>query len=109
MFNENDIYIIGDAKSATNNPITKQYNGLFIGLVVDTNSDKIIDFDCSTTINLTAKFLRSIFIGENMKDAHTIIQKMESRYHGSSQKGLIVAYRDALKKYEQITKNTALL
>ncbi|MDC1541810.1 DUF3870 domain-containing protein [Candidatus Pseudothioglobus singularis] len=109
MYKDSTIYVIGDAKAPTNNPITKQYNGLFIGLVVDTNTDIIVDFDCSATIDLTAKFLRTLFIGENIKDTDTIIQKMESRYHGSSQKGLIVAYKDALKKYKQIVNDTALL
>lgn len=109
MYNEHTIYIIGDAKAPSNNPITKQYNGFFIGVAVDTKTNLIIDFDCSATIELTVKFLGNLFIGENITDAEAIIQKIESRYHGSSQKGLIVAYRDALKKYNQITSTTALL
>jgi len=108
MYADQTIYIIGDAKAPSNNPITKQYSGLFIGLVIDTKTRIIVDFDCSATIDLTAHFLRSLFIGEKVTDSSKIINKLESRYFGSSQKGLIVAYRDALKKYNQFKSNAAL-
>ncbi|HLR69140.1 DUF3870 domain-containing protein [Virgibacillus alimentarius] len=102
MFDEHTIYVVGDAKAPSNNPITLKYSSLFIGFVVDTRKDEIVDVESSTTIDLTAKFIRSLLIGETFTDPDTIIQKIESRYFGSSQKGLIVAYRDAVKKYNQI-------
>jgi len=107
MYEEQTVYIIGDAKAPSNNPITKQYNGFFIGLVIHKETHEIVDFDCSVTIELTARFLRSLFVKEKMIDAPTIINKVESRYFGSTQKGIIVAYKDALKKYTQIISDTA--
>lgn len=35
MFAENTIYIVGNAKSQQNNPITRQYGPFFIGFVVE--------------------------------------------------------------------------
>ncbi|MBA4536366.1 DUF3870 domain-containing protein [Bacillus aquiflavi] len=102
MYSPHTIYIIGDAKAPNNNPITQKFNAFFIGLVVDLNNGKIVDADCSSTIELTSQFVRSLLINEHIQNAETIIHKIETRYFGSSQKGLIVAYKDALKKYQQI-------
>ena len=44
--------------------------------------------------------MREIFIGKNfIKDQDKIIAEVERTYLGSSQKSIIVAYKDAIKKY----------
>ncbi|MCZ8512666.1 DUF3870 domain-containing protein [Paenibacillus filicis] len=100
MYDKDTIYVIGDAQASVNNPITQQYNAFFIGLVVDTASHKIIDAGCSSTIPLTSDFVRSIFIGHSMQHLESVAAEIRRRYHGSSQKALIVAYKDAQKKYK---------
>ncbi|MZQ86619.1 DUF3870 domain-containing protein [Paenibacillus sp. 5J-6] len=100
VYDKDTIYIIGDAQASVNNPITQQYNAFFIGLVVDTSSHKIVDAGCSSTIPLTSEFVRSIFIGHNMLLLDVVAEEIRQRYHGSSQKALIVAYKDAQKKYK---------
>ncbi|KIL38950.1 hypothetical protein SD70_23130 [Gordoniibacillus kamchatkensis] len=100
MYDKDTIYVIGDAQASVNNPITQQFSAFFIGLVVDTTSHKIIDAGCSSTIPLTSEFVRSIFIGHNMLLFDTVAAEIRRRYHGSSQKALIVAYKDAQKKYK---------
>ncbi|TVY08694.1 DUF3870 domain-containing protein [Paenibacillus cremeus] len=100
MYDKDTIYVIGDAQASVNNPITQQYNAFFIGLVVDTTNHKIVDAGCSSTIPITSEFVRSIFIGHNMYAFEAIAEEVRRRYHGSSQKALIVAYKDALKKYK---------
>ncbi|EHL79026.1 hypothetical protein HMPREF1015_02297 [Bacillus smithii 7_3_47FAA] len=100
-YDSDTIYIIGDAKAPLNNPITKHFNQYFIGLVVDRTSGKIVDVECSATIQLTVQFLKSIFVGKNIEDP-VLIQEISQRYFGSSQKALIVAFQDAQKKYKRI-------
>ncbi|MBP1966728.1 DUF3870 domain-containing protein [Paenibacillus aceris] len=100
LYDKDTIYIIGDAQASVNNPITQQYNAFFIGLVVDTTSHKIVDAGCSSTIPLTSDFVRSIFIGHNMLLLDVVAEEIRRRYHGSSQKALVVAYKDAQKKYK---------
>jgi hypothetical protein len=102
LYDKDTVYIIGDAQASVNNPITQQYSAFFIGLVVDTASHKIIDAGCSSTIPLTSDFVRSIFIGHNMLHFDAVADEIRRRYHGSSQKALIVAYKDAQKKYKLI-------
>ncbi|WJH33431.1 DUF3870 domain-containing protein [Paenibacillus aurantius] len=100
MYDKDTLYVIGDAQASVNNPITQQYSAFFIGLVVDTASHKIIDAGCSSTIPLTNEFVRSLFIGYRMSDYDEVAQEIRMRYHGSSQKALIVAFKDAAKKYK---------
>jgi hypothetical protein len=100
MYDKDTIYIIGDAQASLNNPITQQYSAFFIGLVVDSKSHLIIDAGCSSTIPLTSDFVRSIFIGHNLMHMEEVAEEIRHRYHGSSQKALIVAYKDAQKKYK---------
>lgn len=101
MYHSNTVYIIGDAKASQNNPITKKYSQFFVALVIDIQTDEIVDCECSSTIQLTNHFVKSLFIGEAMGNSF-IEESIRKRYHGSSQKALIVAYRDAEYKYTQI-------
>lgn len=100
MYDQNSVYVIGDAKASLNNPITKQYNQFFLALVIDSSTDEIIDGECSSTVELTNRFVRSLFIGHSIHD-ESIEDHISKRYHGASQKALIVAYRDAKTKYKQ--------
>lgn len=99
MFNNENIFIIGDAKAAANNPITQKYNAFYIGLVVDRDSGEIIDADCSATLDLTKQFIKSLLIGKSILDIEIITSDFEKRYFGSSQKAFIVAFRNAHLKY----------
>ncbi|CEH28054.1 protein of unknown function [Aneurinibacillus migulanus] len=102
LYDADSIYIIGDAQSSINNPITQQYSAFFIGLVIDCRSDKIIDAGCSSTIPLTSDFVRSIFVGRTIWETEELAGEIRRRYHGSSQKALIVAFKDAQKKYRAL-------
>lgn len=100
MYDRDTVYLVGDAQAPSNNPITQQYSGFFIGLVVDTTSDKIVDAACSSTIQLTSDFVRSLFVGQSILSTTVVEQQIRLRYFGSSQKALVVAFKDAQKKYK---------
>ncbi|WP_432408209.1 DUF3870 domain-containing protein [Wukongibacter sp. M2B1] len=104
-YNKNTLYIVGDSKTAINNPITVQYSAYFIALIIDPEDAVIIDVGVSTTLQETRDFVKSIFMGYQMeRGQNPLIEEIKTRYHGSSQKALIVAWKDAYKKYEQIKK-----
>jgi len=104
-YHKNTLYIIGDSKTAINNPITAQYNAYFIALIIDAEKEIIIDAGVSTILQETSKFVKSIFVGYSMKAGQNpLIEEINRRYHGSSQKALIVAWKDAYKKYEQLMR-----
>ncbi|GGL62657.1 DUF3870 domain-containing protein [Sporolactobacillus putidus] len=100
-YNNDTIFIIGDSKSSQKNPITIKFHQFFLGLVVDRTNGRIIDVECSATIQMTVRFVRSLLIGRFMNDP-SIVEEIRLRYFGSSQRALIVAFNDALKKYNQV-------
>lgn len=103
MFEKNTIYLVGNAKVQQNNPITMNFGQFFIGFVVEKTSGKIITCEASTTISLTAKFIDSMFTGLSIEEPFEAVAKeVESRYFGSSPKAILVAFRDAQKKYDNI-------
>ncbi|GEK58588.1 DUF3870 domain-containing protein [Marinococcus halophilus] len=102
MYNENTIYIVGEAKSPSNNPITEQYQVFFIGFVVDTLTNEILEAECSAILSLTARFVKEIFTGASIQESERLVEIIQKRYHGSSQKAMVVALRNASLKYKQI-------
>ena len=104
MFQQNTVYIVGESKAAANNPITQQFNSFFIGFVIERNTHEIMDVECSTTLSLTKRFIHSLLKGKSILKVDELIQDIENRYFGSSQKALIVALRNAGIKYQQLYK-----
>lgn len=104
MYDSGTVYIVGDAKSPENNPITKQYQAFFIAFVIERATGNIVDAECSATVAITKRFVTSLFIGKNMNDSLVVTEDVTGRYFGSSQKALIVAFKDAQKKFKQLTK-----
>ncbi|MDF2532826.1 MAG: hypothetical protein K0Q65_2407 [Clostridia bacterium] len=97
---KNSLYIVGNSKSQLNNPITQMYGQFFIGFIVENESGKILDVECNAIISITNNILKDILIGENIAaDYETIKNHIIKRYLGSSQKAILVAFKDAQKKY----------
>ncbi len=100
MYEESTVYIMGHGRTNADNAITQQFLMFFIGFVVDTKTDEVIDISCSSTIDVTEKFIKSLFIGKKFDRFDENIEfSVYKRYFGSSQKAIIVCYKDALKKY----------
>ncbi|HWR08890.1 DUF3870 domain-containing protein [Sporomusa sp.] len=109
MFAENTIYIVGNAKSQQNNPITHHYGQFFIGFVVERETGKIVACGSSAMVSTTAEFICSLFAGRSLQEEfETVKQQVESRYFGSSQKAILVAYKDAQKKFFRIMNGMPL-
>ncbi|WP_281699333.1 DUF3870 domain-containing protein [Cetobacterium somerae] len=94
-------YIVGTAKTSIDNAITKNYNSFFVGFIIDDNG-KILDVEASAILKITNDFIKKIFVGKDfIKDFEEISSIILKNYLGSSQKSIIVAYKDAIKKYNQ--------
>lgn len=100
MYNVDTVFLIGDSQTTSNNPITQKFSSFFLVLVVDTSNHKIVDAACSATVQITSDFVRSMLIGMSILATEEIERQIRLRYFGSSQKALIVAFKDAQKKYK---------
>lgn len=96
-------YIVGNSKTNSENAIMNLYKSFYIGFVLDMRDSTIVDVSCSSTLRTTEEFVKSIFIGKKMGvDDEMIEDEVKLRYHGSSQKAICVAYKDAVKKLIEI-------
>lgn len=108
MRREETIYIIGESRTNLDNAITKLYGAFYIAFEIEADSGRIIEVDCSHTLGLTKDFIRRMLINKNITaDANAIEAEVKRRYYGSSVKAIVVAYRDALKRYQSIKENDA--
>ena len=105
MYGRDTIYIIGIAKSQQHNPITQQYGRFLLGVVV--NKDSGIIESCGSTVVMksTYDFLDDLFRGLNIDtDGELIRSELENRYFGASQKAIMVAFRDAQRRFRLFKK-----
>lgn len=103
MYDKSTVYIVGHGKTSNDNAITSNFKIFFIGFVIDTVDDSIVDMECSATISITSRFVRELFVGKSFKEYDpTIEEEITRRYYGTSQKAIITAYKDAIKKYKDI-------
>lgn len=105
MYGRDTIYIIGIAKSQQHNPITQQYGRFLLGFVV--NKDTGIIESCGSTVVMksTYDFLDDLFRGRNIDmEGEVIRSELENRYFGASQKAIMVAFRDAQRRFRLFKK-----
>ena len=103
-YSEDSLLIVGNSRTTSDNPITLQYSQFFLSLVVDPSTGEIADCGASVTVEATNRFIRDLFVGRRMiRDDALIVAQVQDRYHGSSQKAIVAAYRDAVKKFREIT------
>lgn len=93
-------FVIGDSRTGLDNAITHKYGSFYIACEVDAKTGEIVGFDCTHTLDLTADFLRRLFLGKCFgKDTAQLDAELCRRYHGSSQKAVLVSMRDAEKRF----------
>lgn len=103
MYSKSTVYIVGHGKTSCDNAITSNFKIFFIGFVIDTEDDSIVDLECSATVSITSRFVKSLFLGKSFsKYDSEIEEEIKRRYYGTSQKAIIASYKDAIKKYQEI-------
>lgn len=99
----NTVYIIGESRTNTDNAITLLYHSFYVAFEVDVQTGEIMDVGCTHTIDITERFIKSIFAGKNLSQySSDIEEEIKRRYHGTSQKAIIVSYKDACRKYLEV-------
>lgn len=71
---------------------------------VDGLTSEVLDFSCTHTISTTEAFLRKLFVGQVFPEIDVWLENtLNRRYGGSSRRAVLVAYRDALKRWRSMT------
>ena len=103
MIRGETIYIIGESRTNLDNAITKVYGTFYIAFEIMPETGEIVAADCTRTLELTKDFICRMFLKKRIElDSEAIEAEVRRRYFGSSAKAIIVAYRDALKRYQKV-------
>lgn len=98
---KNTLYLTGEARTNSDNAITKIYGVFYLAFEIEENGE-IINMDSNATLELTRDFIRKIFVGKNITDEDLITKEILRRYNASSTKAIISAYKDALQRYKKL-------
>lgn len=100
----NSVFVIGESRTNADNAITKIYGSFYMAFEVEEGTHKVLDFSCTHTIDTTERFLRKLFVGEDfLALGDTLEETLNRCYGGSSRKAVLVSYRDACKRYRDMT------
>jgi hypothetical protein len=101
------VFITGVAKPAQDDPIADDYQVFFLSLVVDRETDMIVDATCNTAREMTKDFIRCLLVGRSLSTGmEEMVAEIRGRFYGLTQKPLIVALKDAGNRYS-VAKKTA--
>lgn len=104
MESVHSVFVIGESRTNADNAITKMYGTFYMAFEVDDVDDRVIDFSCTHTISTTETYLRKLFLGQYFPEIDAWLEDtLSQRYGGSSRRAVLVAYRDALKRWRQMT------
>lgn len=99
-------FVIGESRTNADNAITKMYGSFYMAFEVEDVTYKVLDFSCTHTIDATERYLAKLFLGERFPDIENWLEgELERRYGGSSRKAVVVSYRDALKRWQNMVGN----
>ncbi len=98
------VFVIGESRTNADNAITKIYGSFYMAFEIEDESHTILDFSCTHTLDTTEQFLRKLFLGRDfLQVGEGLEAELNRRYGGSSRKAVLVSYRDALKRYRDMT------
>lgn len=98
------IFVVGESRTNADNAITKMFNTFYMAFEIDDKTFEVLDFSCTHTIATTENYLRKMFVGQIFPEIDEWLEEsLNRRYGGSSRKAVLVAYRDALKRWRLMT------
>ncbi|KLU58881.1 hypothetical protein CEB3_c48990 [Peptococcaceae bacterium CEB3] len=104
-FGPSTMLITGQAKPSKEDVISVVYESFFVSLIVDGETDIILDVTCNTIRDMTTDFIRSLIVGQNLiTGIDDILRDIRCRFFGLVQKPLVVALKDAHNRYVMIKK-----
>ena len=93
------IFVSGYAKFPQNITGHELYKEVAIGLIIEKESGKIIDVDCSLITRTAREFAAEILLGRNIHDLAPAVAEFENHYFGHARGALIASLRSAQKQY----------
>ena len=98
-------FVIGESRTNADNAITTIYGSFYLAFEISEETEQVVAFSCTHTLDLTENFLRKLFLGQHFPSIDAWLEEvLERRYGGSSRRAVLVSYRDALKRYRTMRR-----
>lgn len=103
FYTNSTVFVTGQAKPSKEDAIAAVYQVFSLTLIIDTKTDCIVDLSCTSTLEETKDFVRSLLCGKNIiTEIEEMIIEIKTRFFALIQKALIVALKDARNRYLMI-------
>ena len=101
-FGEDTVYFVSYSKLPNDISATYVHEVVGVGFLINTKTGIIEDTMVTLISDLVKDFLAYLTIGHNIEtDLEEIIEKIETRFFGQSQKAVIVAIKGVHRRYIQ--------
>ncbi len=103
--NRETIYFVGIAQLPKNIPAHELYGTIALGLEVEMDSGNIVNVSSNLATELAQNIIASCLINHNLNDGiEPPVARVERRYQGEAQRAIVMAIRNAYKKYLEFQK-----
>lgn len=99
---KNKVFISGYAKLPTGITASELYKVIVVGLLIEKDSGRIVDAECSLVTDLAKQMFKEITVNKNINDIESIEKVFVECYYGSAKKAVISALKTCYEKYNQI-------
>ncbi len=105
---KDEVFVTGYAKLPQGITAREMYSVICVGILVDRESSKIVDAECSLVTGLAKRVFRELVVGKDLDNMKLIETDFNACYNGSAKKALISALRTCNEKYVQLKKGIPL-
>ncbi|MBW4828562.1 MAG: DUF3870 domain-containing protein [Clostridiaceae bacterium] len=100
-FGEDTVYFVSYAKLPQDMSATYIHRVVGVGFLINTKTGIIEDVMVTLLSDLCKEFLCHLMVGHNIKEdgIDEIVDKVENRFFGYSQKAIVVAMKGAYRRY----------
>ncbi len=90
------MFVIGESRTNSDNAITDIYGSFYMAFEVEDITNKVLDFSCTHTLDITERYLSKLFLGEDFQNiGNWLEEELDNRYGGSSRKAILVSYTNS--------------
>ncbi|RKD23584.1 protein of unknown function [Caminicella sporogenes DSM 14501] len=110
VYGDDTVYFISYAKLPNSIAAAKLLDVVGVGLVINKKTGIIEDISCTLITEEAKLFLKDVMVGYNLHEngLDKLIDIIQNRFHGLSQKAICVAVKAAVERYEAWLKETSI-
>ena len=99
--NENLHYFVGESNINQQSVSGQYFKRMAVGLLIDVETSIILDVNITMISNVAKNFVSAQMIGRNVLTESNEILCALTRYHSSTQKSIVAAFKQAVDCYQK--------